>query len=53
LYQKFGFKTAGKRPGYYKDNNEDALILWLSELQQPHFLKNFEQWHKKLGNIVQ
>ena len=44
LYQKFGFKTAGKRRGYYKDNNEDALILWLSELQQPHFLKNLDQW---------
>jgi len=44
LYQKFGFKTAGRRRGYYKDNNEDALILWLSELQQPHFLKNLDQW---------
>ena len=44
LYQKFGFKTAGKRRGYYKDNNEDALILWLSELQQPHFFKNLDQW---------
>ncbi|QSV74182.1 MAG: ribosomal protein S18-alanine N-acetyltransferase [Aphanizomenon flos-aquae KM1D3_PB] len=44
LYQKFGFKTAGKRRGYYKDNNEDALILWLSELQQPHFLKNLDKW---------
>ena len=44
LYQKFGFKTAGKRRGYYKDNNEDALILWLSELQQPRFLKNLDQW---------
>ena len=43
LYQKFGFKTAGKRRGYYKDNNEDALILWLSELQQPHFFKNLDQ----------
>ncbi|MDD1424453.1 ribosomal-protein-alanine N-acetyltransferase RimI, partial [Dolichospermum sp. ST_sed9] len=30
--------------GYYKDNNEDALILWLSELQQPRFLKNLDQW---------
>ena len=30
LYEKFWFKTAGKRRGYYKDNNEDALILWLS-----------------------
>ena len=44
LYEKFGFKTAGKRRAYYKDNNEDALILWLSELQQPHFLKNLDQW---------
>jgi ribosomal-protein-alanine N-acetyltransferase len=43
LYQKFGFKTAGKRRGYYKDNNEDALILWLSELQQPHFFKNLDK----------
>ena len=43
LYEKFGFKTAGKRRGYYKDNNEDALILWLSELQQPHFFKNLDK----------
>jgi ribosomal-protein-alanine N-acetyltransferase len=45
LYQKFGFKTAGKRPRYYKDNDEDALILWRSDLQQPKFLKNLEDWH--------
>ena len=43
LSPKFGFKTAGKRRGYYKDNNEDALILWLSELQQPHFFKNLDK----------
>ena len=43
LYEKFWFKTAGKRRGYYKDNNEDALILWLSELQQPHFFKNLDK----------
>ncbi|MEO0685906.1 MAG: ribosomal protein S18-alanine N-acetyltransferase, partial [Cyanobacteria bacterium J06649_11] len=29
LYEKFGFKTAGRRRRYYKDNGEDALILWL------------------------
>jgi [ribosomal protein S18]-alanine N-acetyltransferase len=35
LYQKFGFKTAGLRRRYYKDkdNDEDALILWLSDLR--------------------
>ena len=28
LYQKFGFKEAGRRKKYYKATNEDALILW-------------------------
>jgi ribosomal-protein-alanine N-acetyltransferase len=28
LYRKFGFEPAGIRPGYYSDNNEDALIMW-------------------------
>ncbi len=28
LYERFGFTTAGKRPGYYHDNREDALIMW-------------------------
>jgi [ribosomal protein S18]-alanine N-acetyltransferase len=26
LYQSFGFKQVGIRPGYYTDNKEDALI---------------------------
>jgi ribosomal-protein-alanine N-acetyltransferase len=37
LYQKLGFKEAGRRPGYYQDPEEDALILWRSGLQQPEF----------------
>lgn len=28
LYRKFGFQDAGVRPGYYSDNQEDALIMW-------------------------
>lgn len=28
LYEKFGFKEAGIRKGYYEDNGEDALIMW-------------------------
>lgn len=28
LYEKFGFKEAGRRPGYYEDNGEDAIIMW-------------------------
>jgi ribosomal-protein-alanine N-acetyltransferase len=29
MYQRFGFRPAGHRPGYYHDNGEDALIMWL------------------------
>ena len=28
LYQRFGFRPAGRRRGYYHDNREDALIMW-------------------------
>ncbi len=28
LYEKFGFRPAGVRPGYYEDDGEDALIMW-------------------------
>jgi ribosomal-protein-alanine N-acetyltransferase len=28
LYQKMGYVDAGIRPGYYRDNNEDAIIMW-------------------------
>ena len=36
LYQKFGFQTAGRRKRYYKDD-EDALILWRSQLQTAEY----------------
>ncbi|MBI2082959.1 MAG: ribosomal protein S18-alanine N-acetyltransferase [Deltaproteobacteria bacterium] len=27
LYEKYGFKTSSVRKAYYKDNNEDALVM--------------------------
>jgi ribosomal-protein-alanine N-acetyltransferase len=27
MYKKYGFEVTGVRPGYYKDNNEDALLM--------------------------
>lgn len=32
LYRKFGFKEAGRRPGYYHDNGEDAIIMWNTKI---------------------
>ncbi len=30
LYRKYGFEVVGRRPGYYRDNNEDADLMTLS-----------------------
>jgi len=27
LYTKMGFAPCGRRPGYYQDNGEDALVM--------------------------
>lgn len=31
LYEKYNFKEAGIRKGYYEDNKEDAVLMWLKE----------------------
>ena len=31
MYKKYGFEMAGVRPGYYKDNNEDAFLMNLEK----------------------
>ncbi|GIP16333.1 ribosomal-protein-alanine acetyltransferase [Paenibacillus montaniterrae] len=28
LYRRYGFVNSGVRPGYYSDNQEDAIIMW-------------------------
>jgi ribosomal-protein-alanine N-acetyltransferase len=33
MYKKYGFIIAGTRPRYYKDNNEDAILMDLVDLQ--------------------
>jgi ribosomal-protein-alanine N-acetyltransferase len=32
MYRKFGFVEDGRRPRYYKDNNEDAILMSLKSL---------------------
>lgn len=32
IYERYGFKVAGRRPHYYQDDGEDALIMWNTKL---------------------
>jgi [ribosomal protein S18]-alanine N-acetyltransferase len=36
LYKKYGFIVDGVRPRYYKDNNEDAILMSLDGLEHLH-----------------
>jgi ribosomal-protein-alanine N-acetyltransferase len=33
MYRKFGFEVTGRRPKYYKDNGEDAILMTLNPLE--------------------
>ncbi len=37
LYGRFGFAPGGVRRGYYNDNGEDALIMWLNAMDGSEF----------------
>ncbi len=34
LYENLGYVTAARRKAYYPDNQEDALVMWLHNLQE-------------------
>ena len=48
LYQKYGFQVAGKRKNYYQPTGDDALVLWLKNIQQLELQNQLVQWQKQL-----
>jgi ribosomal-protein-alanine N-acetyltransferase len=39
MYRKFGFRPAGIRKGYYVETNEDALVMWADDIDEPEYLE--------------
>jgi ribosomal-protein-alanine N-acetyltransferase len=42
LYKRFGFAAAGVRKGYYADTGEDALVMWVYEVNAPPYRRLLE-----------
>jgi [ribosomal protein S18]-alanine N-acetyltransferase len=42
LYRKYGFEVVGQRPGYYRDNNEDADLMTAFKVDQPEYQANLQ-----------
>jgi ribosomal-protein-alanine N-acetyltransferase len=37
MYEQLGFSSVGVRPGYYVDNREDAMIMWVQGISSPEY----------------
>ncbi|HET6792815.1 MAG TPA: ribosomal protein S18-alanine N-acetyltransferase [Acidimicrobiales bacterium] len=42
LYRQFGFVPAGIRKNYYSETNEDALVMWASDIDTEEYLQRLE-----------
>jgi ribosomal-protein-alanine N-acetyltransferase len=48
LYRSFGFEIAGRRPRYYTDDGEDALIMTTPELDDPRMRATVDAERRRL-----
>ena len=51
MYRKFGYEASGRRPRYYKDNDEDAILMNLASLNAESLI--FDDEHSTLGKEEQ
>lgn len=43
LYNRFGFAPVGVRKNYYRETNEDALVMWATDVQGDQYRERLEQ----------
>ena len=37
MYRRFGFGPVGVRKNYYQETNEDALVMWVHDIDSPEY----------------
>lgn len=37
MYEAFGFRPVGLRPGYYVETREDAIVMWVDQVDSPQY----------------
>ncbi len=48
MYLKHGFRVVGRRPRYYSDNQEDAVLMSIEDLNAPEFREHVRQQRDRL-----
>ena len=50
LYRKYGFAAAAIRKGYYTDNHEDAVVMWIDDMTTPPFVAQYGTLKRELSS---
>jgi len=43
LYGKYGFSPVSRRRAYYRDNDEDAIVMWIEDASRPGFRRLLQE----------
>ena len=50
LYHRFGFAPAGIRKNYYSETNEDALVMWATDIDTPGYARRLAAIERQLDS---
>ena len=49
MYRVFGFRPAGVRKNYYAETNEDALVMWADDVDQPEYARRMHRIERSVA----
>ena len=52
LYRTFGFVPAGVRKGYYVETNEDAMVMWAHDVDQPAYQARLDEIERTMPGFT-
>jgi ribosomal-protein-alanine N-acetyltransferase len=53
LYEKYGFAPAALRRGYYTDNHENAVIMWIHDMSTATYRASYRLLKRRLLEALQ
>ena len=52
LYKKYGFTNVSTRKAYYRDNNENALVMWAGNLRGALYDRHLTRLETSLATAI-
>lgn len=48
MYAQFGFQPVGVRRGYYVETGEDAIVMWVDQVDTPAYARRLDRLRRKV-----